>query len=54
MQVEDKNMGSWLKINVVHYQDFTRTITINDDDADVVDDYTQVDIFLSAFAKIAP
>ena len=54
MQVEDKNMGSWLKINVVHYRDFTRTITINDDDADVVDDDTQFDIFLSAFGKITP
>ena len=28
MQVEDKNMGSWLKIYVVHYRGFTRTITI--------------------------
>ena len=45
MQVEVKNMGSWLKINVVHYRGFTRTITINDDDADVVDDDTQCDIF---------
>ena len=26
----------------------------NDDDADNVDDDTQVDIFLSAFGKIAP
>ena len=54
MLVEVKNMGSWLKINVVHYRDFSRTITINDDDADVVDDNTQFDIFLSAFAKITP
>ena len=54
MQVEDKNMGSWLKIYVVHYRGVTRTITINDDDADNVDDDPQFDIFLSAFGKITP
>ena len=28
MQVEVKNMGSWLKINVVHYRDFSKAIMI--------------------------
>ena len=45
MLVETQNMGSWLKIYVVHYRSFTRTITIIDDDADVVDDDTQWDIY---------
>ena len=45
-------MGSWLKNKCCSLSRLCKGNNDNDDDADVVDDDAQFDIFLSAFAKI--